>query len=190
MNEGKRIKIYEPSERDYFEQYPDLLNQEAFSGLTQQEAKFCWYFAYRFSPFRDEVNIHRKITACFELSFGKDKRLEPLLDQYKQQAWPEKLNDAMDFFRRINPDVRTAALDMCKKIFEQYKSIVNSADEKITNKKMDISEQKNYVALTVDINKAIPDLVKTIEEGFGIKKVEHGQDETLYLRAMTTNQKV
>ena len=78
---------------------------------------------------------------------------------------PFKILAGINKMVNYNPENRLRAKLTNQFIFDQMVSMVGSVDlSSIT----DIDEKKKYVDLCLNVNKAMPEMIRTLEDGFGV----------------------
>lgn len=161
---GQEIKIFEPSDKDMRIEYPELNDIPEFEGLSGTELKFVWYWSNRTSPYCGMKNIKFKTTKCISASFGDGAKKEQY-SRYMANSFPEKIRIAMDRMERFSPSTRLRAKLTIEKIFENLEKITEITEEDF----MDLQSRKEYANLAVTVTKNMGDMVKQMENAFGVK---------------------
>jgi hypothetical protein len=158
--------------------YPEIDEDPVFKGIEGRDLLFAWYIGIPHSPidadWNDSVRHKNAAAICFEEG---EKR-----HAYGSGDFPDEIKFAIDRFRKYSPEARAAAKNIVQKIFTNFEKLVNVDVEKdflIKRKvgkgedaeevtEMDWTGRKQYVDSVTTISKTLPDLLKQVEEGFGI----------------------
>lgn len=162
--------------------YPELASRPAIADLTLEEGRFVWWFACKASPFNDPDtgigNRQEKAKAAFDKAFGKDSDHASKIKYYACQ-FPPHIMEANEVMSKFNPELRSRAGEGAQKNFDNllriseldiqqvmFVTIEDSEGNKTT--KFDASAVNSFVGAVQKITEIMPDLIKTLEEGFGI----------------------
>lgn len=192
----KNVKLFpRQGNKDLRELYPELKDEPEFIPLDKEELWFVNEYANQTSDYYYHTPLQNKISKCFDRSFvGANPSKK---EQYLSRAFPLQVKAAIDRMRLYNPDVRSQGLSITKDIFTEYKGIIDRRkkwSQKIDNKNKidptpeDLQKDKLFVDTSAKIIQELPDLMKRIENGFGIKVTEDSradddEDEQLFKRA-------
>ncbi len=126
---------------------------------------------------------------AYEVAFGKVNAEEEQYGKYRALNFPEKIRDAIDRMENYEPDFRNKARQMTIKMFDNLQTFatmniedllkVSTTDKNGTKTETtDWSSIKEYTDNSKNISSLLPELIKQLEEGFGVtdvKKKERGQ---------------
>lgn len=167
---GQDIKIFQPSGKDMRIEYPELNDIPEFEKLKGTELKFVWYYSNRTSPYYTIRNPKMKVLKCMELAFGGNISSD-MNSRYQAGNFPEYIRIAMDRMQRFSPSTRLRAKITIEKIFENLEKITELNHEDL----VDLQSRKEYANLAVTVTKNMGDIVKQMENAFGVKY--HNQEE-------------
>lgn len=157
--------VFKPSSKMMKIEYPELAEMSEFESLNDNELKFVWYYANPTSPYVDDNNEPRKIGKCLSKAFGGLLSTEAE-NRYRSQNFPDKVRIAIDRMKNINVDARQMAKRSAKKVFDNLNRMIDIPEEDWAE--MTYENKKSYVALSLKITESLPDLVSTLEQGFGV----------------------
>jgi hypothetical protein len=165
--------LFEPHEKRSMKgDYPELSDIPEFQDLNDKELRLVWHYACVSSPFSDVGNRRERMRRSISQVFGT-KIQEQLNNELLTGNYPEKFRAAFERMAKFDVGIRTAANDMAKRIFNNYRVIVDVPSQEIPD--MSDDEKAAYVKLSSTISKDLPGLVNQIENGYGIK--ERGVDD-------------
>lgn len=161
-------------ERDLRLTYPELAKIEEFSGLHKKEVRLCWLIGNRTSPIytmnkadkirramdmvyrKDEISRSADLTRLYELSEGEKSIPDKILSGIERMAW-------------FDPDNRLKAKLITQLMFDTMAQMVVDGSSNLNM--MDMDEKKKYMDLMVKANSEMPEMIKTLESGYGVKLV-------------------
>jgi len=152
-------------------EYPELAEYPEFTKLTADNLKFVWYYA---SPTSNVARIgdeadRRKYAydRSFAIKYGKPEKndIDGLKLRFLDGNFPSDVRAAIETMRRFKPSFRIRAKMMVEKNFNDLEEISKKDLKEIT----DVDELKKYAELKLKVSEALPDLIKQLEFGFGIK---------------------
>jgi hypothetical protein len=168
-------------------QYPELDNEPAFKGIEGADILFAWYIGIPNSPVDQESPDAMRYRIAAATCFPEGEKRQA----FGSGDFPEEIKFAIEKFKKYSPEARAAAKNIVQKIFNNFEKLVNVDVEKdflITRKvgkgedaeeitEIDWTGRKQYVDSATTISKNLPELLKQVEEGFGIteKKSDDGQ---------------
>lgn len=156
-----------PSTKKYFDTYPELAKEQEFKDLDDKELKFAWYFGNETSPYnRANVPDTDRISKSYDIAFGKDVKAEKKLKFIKEI--PEKIKLAITRMAMYDVDIRLRARFIVEEGFANIESAIVIDSEAL--REMEIDDRKRYVEMSTKALKELPDLVDTLERGFGVKE--------------------
>ena len=175
-----KLDIFVPVEnKNLTHSYPELATIPAFENLRSLDAKFAWYYAIYFS---EEKEKRKRIQLAIDNSYKQTIKPEELA-QYIMGDFPEKIREAILWFQKMDAPARVTAKFTCERILDSYMKLVDVNIDDVgrvkvyddkTNKELgenrDWNQVNSFVNATTKINESLPELIKTIEHGFGISK--------------------
>lgn len=169
--------LFRPPHKSYSikSEYPELNDVEEFAELSNDEMLFVWHHACQSSPFLSgEIIIKsekERAKASYLASFGKTGTAEE--SRYFALDFPSHIVSAIRRMQRYSVSSRIRAKQMSERILNQWEMIVNRGVSDPTDR----VEVAKFVSITRDIQENLPQLIKTIESGFGIKENITGKAE-------------
>jgi len=156
-----------PSTKKYFDTYPELAKEQEFKDLDDKELKFAWHCGNPTSPYsRAKIPEKDKISKSYDVAFGKDVKPEKKLKFIKEM--PEKIKLAVTRMAMYDVDIRLRARFIVEEGFANIQSAIVIDSEAL--REMEIDDRKKYVEMSTKALKELPDLVDTLERGFGVKE--------------------
>jgi hypothetical protein len=154
--------------------HPQLLEEPEFKSLSTTDMLFVWYFANKTSPFASESSDRVKARFSYEASYGD--REPDRKEKYINGIFPEKVREAIEKMALFKPEERVRALAMMYTMFNNLEKLVDvDVDENFIviddNGKrvgIDWTARKNYIDSVSKVNEVLPELVRKMEEGFGV----------------------
>jgi len=171
--------------------YPELAKVEEFKNMNPLDVKFCWYYGIFYG---DEENHERRVKQSVAHSWrdGIDKkRLERLV----ARDFPDDINLAVKRFESFDIGSRIRAKFAAERILYGFEKLVDTDVDTVgvvkiygegpesdttLGEKRDWNQVNAYVNSMVKINDSLPELLKRVEESFGIRSsqstpVSHGE---------------
>lgn len=196
LNQEEKILLFGPKTgKSLLRLYPELANEPEFKELSQEELNFAWYTGNASSPidpeWEDIVKYRAAAAVCFKNNDLKRK-------EYGSGNIPDEVKRAIEKMKTYSPDARMIAKRMVQDTFERYQKLLNVNIEKdflVTKKigkgedaeeitEMDWTGRKSYVDSASKIMAELPEMVKKLEEGFGITHAKKAKEEQLGKRAI------
>lgn len=168
--------------KDMRRTYPELARIYEFSKLRALELKFCWYYSVFYVDIKKQnERIIRSIEASFKNSIDGVRRNTLIRGDF-----PDKLKVAIKKFETFDISARIQAKFASERIMENYLRLLDLDietvgvtkiyDEEDTTKevaeKRDWNQVHAFVNATNKMNESFPELIKRIEEGYGVAKEE------------------
>ena len=157
---------------DLRKEYPELASIEEFKALNIWQMYFVWMYACVCSPYNQvytPVANKRRFCADRAMYISKDKirpGVKPIdYDNYCSGIFPEEVNLAIRRMEMFSPNSRLKAKIMAEKMFDDFMEFLNKDKSELT----DTEERKKHVDMCVKILSEMPDLIKRVEEGYGIR---------------------
>ena len=145
--------------------YPELKDIPEFTKVTPSELLFAWYYSIPYSgfPMRDRINMSIKD------AYG-DSLSEEAKNKLAYNNWSDEQRAACSRFETFNMSARLKIKSMTETLFAKYESIIKQdVNDIVANK--DWEELKKWTSVTQDIYKQLPDMVKRLEDGYGVGEV-------------------
>lgn len=159
--------------------YPELANDTIFKNLALEDLNFAWYVGNQSSPIDEDIEERTKYqmaaNVCIKTSYEKAKK-------FSNGDVSDEIKRAIEKMKTYSPDARMMAKKMAQEAFYKFQELLKVDVEKdfvkkvktgkgedaVETEEIDWSGRKAYVDSATKIIEAMPDLVKKIEEGFGI----------------------
>jgi hypothetical protein len=167
-------------------EFPELNNYREFKELTKEDLNFAWYMGNQSSPLNDGT-VHSDIvkarSAAARCIKSPEKRKE-----YGELNIPSSVKEAIKKMSTFSPVARMIAKQIATTAFNNLQAMVNvnvQNDFKISRnitsgtgkdktveqvEEMDWTGRKQYVDTVAKISDLLPDLLKQVEEGFGVEE--------------------
>ncbi len=157
------MTLFKP-DGDPFLDYPELSEYEEFTVLNLKDFRFVWQYANKTSP--TEGNKKKSYIAVYGET--NDTRMSKFLDG----SFPADIRAAIEVMKNFSPSVRMKSKMMVEKIFNDYDQIANIDLTGLENE-----ECKKVMSMKQDVVKNLPDIIRRMEEGFGIKLEEKKESD-------------
>jgi hypothetical protein len=191
MQEEKEDKIllFGPkSGKSLLRLYPELAENKIFKDLSQEDLNFAWYAGNQSSPIDEDTDDYiryRMAAGVCILSSEEKKR------RYASGVIPDEVKAAINKMKNYSPDARALAKKMTQQAFHNFQKMLNVDVEKdflITRKigkgedaeeitEIDWTGRKSYVDSATKIISELPELVKKMEEGYGVVVDKKSKEE-------------
>jgi len=167
--------------RDLRKSYPELAKIPEFKGMRSLDIKFCWYYAVYFS---DEKSHASRVKLAVDHSYRSE--MDPaLLEQFIKNNFPDSIRSAIKRFESFDIGSRIRAKFVAERMLDGFEKLARTEVDTVgvvkiyalsdtaeegdpVGEKRDWNQVNAYVNSMVKINEALPDLVKRVEEGFGV----------------------
>lgn len=154
---------------DLRNEYPELADIEEFKNLKAKDVRLCWLLGNRTSPLY-KLEKRQRLQKALEIIYGQryseNEDLIPML----RGEMPEEIREGIKRMEMFNPEYRLRAKLLSQYMFETLNTMVVLSDAEISQ--MEIDDKKKYTDLVVKIHSELPDMVRRLEESYGIKTVE------------------
>ena len=154
--------VFEPTQNNYLNDYPELRKIEDFKNLSEEELRFVFYFYSQSSPFFKNSRQDRIIKSIDIAFSGK-------LITFNQREIPPHIETAGQRMAKFNVALRTQADIVVRQMFYNIKAVSSIPEKQVMS--MDVGEKKQYVEMSLKVSETLPNLVKLLEEGFGTHPV-------------------
>lgn len=175
-----KILLYGPKTgKSLIRLYPELHEEKVFKDLSLEDLNFAWYVGNPTSPIDQDFDLYVKYRmaagVCIKTSDEKRKN-------YSSGNIPDSVKAAINKMETYSPDARMMAKKMTQQAFHNFQKLLSVDVEKdflVTRKigrgedaeeitEMDWTGRKSYVDSATKIIAELPELVKKMEEGYGL----------------------
>lgn len=157
------------SSSDLRMEYPELADIPEFKNLKSKEVRLCWMLGNRTSPIYN-LDKRQRLNKALEIVYGRRYKENEDLAPILNGNMPEELREGIRVMESFNPEYRLRAKLLSQYMFETLNTMV-VLDES-TLAQMDVDEKKKYTDLIVKIHSELPDMVKRLEQSYGIRTIE------------------
>lgn len=189
MSDEKIILFGPKTGKSLLRLYPELAEDKTFSILSQEDLNFAWYVGNPSSPIDDDTDeyVRYRMAAGICVNTSEEKK-----KKFASGAFPDEVKSAINKMKTYSPDARALAKKMTQQAFNNFQKLLDVNVEKdflVTRKigrgedaeeitEMDWTGRKSYVDSATKIISELPDLVKKMEEGYGIQSTDKkGKEE-------------
>ena len=185
MEEETHLLFGPTNEKDLKRQHPELLNVEEFKKLSVGELLFVWWYSNPTSPLVRNDNLsekHRSAEAylkAFKSSPDEQRKID-----YASLNFPDRVKMAIDRMMKYAPGVRIRSKLMIEEILTNFEKMVKvNMDEFVTidddgNKVINWTGRNSYINSASKISETLPQLIKQVEEGFGVTESKGSESGT------------
>lgn len=175
MNEnGKQVKVFEPTKNLMLQEYPELATISEFRSLSEFDLRFVWYYANPTSPLA-YIDISNGTDDTTKLLKATDAAAQGLDDVDKKKIkkfvagyFTEDVKVAIKRMMLFNPNVRMRAKFNVDQIFRNIERLTHISEDQYLI--MEQSDRKAYVDLGTKVVSSMEMMVAIMERGFGIKE--------------------
>jgi hypothetical protein len=171
--EAKVILFDVDGEKDMRIEYPELMKIKEFSELkNKKEVRLCWLIGNRTSPIAG-LEATQRIKKAFDIVYTSGvipSELLPMSKSAKREDVPDRILSAIERMSWFDTDGRLKAKLVTQYMFDMLVQMVMVDDS--TFKLMDMDDKKKLAELMIKVNSELPGIIKTLEEGYGVKIVE------------------
>jgi len=165
--------------RDLRKSYPELSRIDEFKSMRSLDIKFCWYYAIFFA---DEKSHKDRVKKAIDHSYRYEMD-EVMAEQFIKRNFPEDIRAAIKKFESFDIGSRIRAKFTAERMLDGFEKLArtdvdnvgmveifatDNAEGDPIGRKRDWNQVNAYVNSMVKINESLPDLVKRVEEGFGV----------------------
>ena len=163
-------RIFEPlsDDRSLKTDYPELSDVDEFRDLSAKEMLLVWYFANKTSPFAAIKSVRTRMEKSIERVYKNNALSQENRSALLTGVYPTKLKTAFDRMAKYDANVRSQANSMIQRIFDNYSNIVSLRRDEI--QELDDEQKAAYVNTASKVAKDLPDLVRQLESGYGIRE--------------------
>jgi hypothetical protein len=157
------------SQGDLRIEYPELAETDEFAGMKAKEVRLCWLLGNRTSPIY-KLSKRDRVIKALEIVYGsyyeKNADAKLILDG----NMPDHIISGIKKMETYNPEYRLKAKLLSQYMFEVLNNMIVLSETELAG--MDIDEKKKYTDLVVKVHEQLPDMVRRLENSYGIKTVE------------------
>lgn len=166
--------------KDLRKTYPELDNIEEFKGLRSLDVKFCWYYSVFYS---DEKSHQKRIANSINQSY-RDTMDHADRERYLKGDFPDSIRTGIKKFESFDIGSRLRSKFIAERQLDAFEKLsdtdVNSVGMVLIygedgstalGEKRDWNQVSAFVNAMVKINESIPDLLKNVEQGYGVRSV-------------------
>jgi len=181
-NKEKPILFGPSTGKNLKKMYPELANEPLFKEIKNDDLLFAWYLGNKSSPVDPEwpEELRYKESARQAITNDVEKR-----NQYANKNVPESVRLAVEKMSTYSPKARELAARTLQNHFHNMleMSQVNVKDDfkyidKDGNELIDWTARNQYISSVKTSVEVLPNLIKQVEEGFGIEKTKKEESGT------------
>lgn len=165
--------VFEPTGRNMKVDYQELASVPEFKDLTNSELVFVWWVANRTSPVFN-LPERKKVYVAYKKAFGKVKN--DTLQQYLSGIFPAKIALALEKMKTYIPSVRLEAKLMAEKTWEDYRKILSTNIDSIT----DADAKSKHLNMIQKVRADMPNILRDIEMGYGVTIKEISDEDSKF----------
>lgn len=157
--------------------YKELAEEPAFKDLPDDELLFVWYYAIPNGPIDSDESDTFRASLAAPIAFKKNP---DKIKKFSALIFDEPVKKAIERMKKYSPLARAIAKRVAQDTINNYKKMVKvdldsfNYIDKEGNPQTDWSGRNQYVMATAKINAEMPDLVKVIEDGYGVEEKDSG----------------
>ncbi len=161
MSNVQNYTLFKPDKINVFRDYPELNDYPELKALSHDEMLFVWKYANDTSEINGIENDKVRSKKAYKLVFGETNDTQQ--QKYAACDFPPHVRAAVEVMASFKPSARMRAKLMVEKTFEDYETILHA------DLPTEVDELKKVMELRLKISKDLPDLIKLMEQGFGIR---------------------
>jgi len=167
------------------EQYPDLYDIPQFKKLSKTELLLTWNYGNPTSPFIDLDHLER-VEATFKAVYKTEQpEIEENYLKWIEKDFPQHIKDAIERWGTMKPEFRHRSKKMIENMILNLEKMVSVNDNDFKKfdeegneiKGVDWSARNQYANFCRTTSDIIPNLIKQLEQGFGITEKERKPGE-------------
>jgi hypothetical protein len=157
--------------------YKELAEEPAFKDLPDDELHFVWLYAIKNGPIDSDESDTFRASCAAPIAFKKNP---DKIKKFSSLIFDEPVKKAIERMKKYSPLARAIAKRVAQDTINNYKKMVKvdldsfNYIDKDGNAQTDWSGRNQYVMATAKINAEMPDLVKVIEDGYGVEEKDNG----------------
>lgn len=150
-------------------EYPELADTAEFSGMKAKEVRLCWLLGNRTSPIY-KLSKRDRVIKALEIVYGTYYEKNSDAKVILEGNMPDHIILGIKKMETYNPEYRLKAKLLSQYMFEVLNNMVVLSQVELAG--MDIDEKKKYTDLVVKVHEQLPDMVKRLENSYGVKTIE------------------
>lgn len=154
---------------DLRNEYPELADIAEFKFLKAKEVRLCWLLGNRTSPIYN-LEKRQRLHKALEIIYGGRYQENEDLSGMLRGEMPDEIREGIKRMEMFNPEYRLKAKLLSQYMFDTLNSMVVLSDGDLAN--MEIEDKKKYTDLVVKIHSELPEMVKRLEESYGVRTIE------------------
>lgn len=161
--------------------YPELKEHTEFTDLSKEDLHFAWLMGIKGSPVSEDMAEESRIRSAALQAFPGEAKQDKR-NEFSRGGIPVDVRAAISKFSNMSPNARLMAKRMTQMVFEKYQQLLNvdvendflirkkvgKGQDVVEVTEMDWTGRKAYADSSANIIKTLPELVKKIEEGYGV----------------------
>lgn len=178
-----RFSIFYPkSRRAIYNDFPELRKHQELTSIPPKDLVFVWYYACKASPLYDVEDDVERVKQSMDRAYTKEEKKRKYDDLVKLN-FGEKMRKAINVMATFDPGARLQALEMTRQAFNNIKSLISVQEEDLESQfldkdgNVDWSKKKAYIDSVKNAHQALPQMVKDIENAFGVVESEEDDED-------------
>jgi hypothetical protein len=162
--------------------YPELANEPLFKEIKNDDLLFAWYLGNKSSPVDPEWPEELRYKESARQAFTNDVEKR---NQYANKNVPESVRLAVEKMGTYSPKARELAARTLQNHFHnmlEMSQVDVKKDfmyvDKDGNELIDWTARNQYISSVKTSTEILPNLIKQVEEGFGIEKTKKEESGT------------
>jgi hypothetical protein len=154
---------------DLRNEYPELADIPEFKSLQPKQVRLCWLLGNRTSPLY-KLEKRSRLDKALQTIYGLAYKEREDLTQMLKDGLPDDIREGVKRMETFNPEYRLRAKLLSQYMFETLNDMVVIEPSVLAS--MDIDDKKKYTDLVVKIHSELPDMVRRLEESYGVKVID------------------
>lgn len=183
----EQYHIFVPSEREMKFSYPELGRSIAFSDLSDKEVRFCWYYGCA-SSYIISLPEKQRAKEAVKIIFGKEKSL--VTRALEAMEFDDRVSAGINKMASFSIVIRNKAYEIINNTFNNINwatdvieedsitsmladfdiELSDNVDTDSIENDDDIGDKALYSDMSATANTIMPDMVRLLEEGFGLSR--------------------
>ena len=179
----ENIILFGPSNgKSLKKMYPEIASEPLFKELNNEEVLFAWYVGCKSSPIDQSISDSEKYKQAAAISFKTDREK---MARFSVMDVTENVKLAIEKMETYSPKAREIATQALQ---NHFKNIIKLSEidiisdteykDKEGNSSIDWTARKQYSDIVKTHSEILPNLIKQVEEGFGIEKTKKEETGT------------
>lgn len=157
------------SDKDLRIEYPELAEDDVFSKMKVKEVRLCWLLGNRTSPIY-KLSKKDRLAKGLQLVYGQHYQSNKDAAEMLAGNVPDHIKEGIARMELFNPEYRLRAKLLSQYMFDVLNDMI--VLDATTIASMDIDEKKKYTDLVVKVHEQLPDMVKRLENSYGVRTIE------------------